>query len=117
MLQTGMEHSVASPSFIPRIDGACVDGAPTLVFVHGWPDHPELWDELVGTLAERYRCVRFELPNYGESEVRRWGFNHDEMITGLAQLIREVSPGVPVTLVIHDWGAYWGYLVHHRHPE
>jgi pimeloyl-ACP methyl ester carboxylesterase len=28
-----------------------------------------------------------------------------------------VSPDAPVTLIAHDWGAYWGYMLHLRHPE
>jgi pimeloyl-ACP methyl ester carboxylesterase len=60
---------------------------------------------------------RVDLPNYKGAEYRRWGFSHDEIVEALARSVRDVSPGRAVTLVAHDWGAYWGYWLHHRHPE
>jgi cis-3-alkyl-4-acyloxetan-2-one decarboxylase len=103
------------PHLTPRIEGP-VD-APMLVFVQGWPDDMSVWDELVAALRPSYRCVRVDLPNYPGAVNRRWGYSHDEMVAGLAQCIRGVSPDRPVTLVAHDWGAFWSYRLHDRHPE
>jgi pimeloyl-ACP methyl ester carboxylesterase len=104
-----------APTLKPIIEGP--DQAETLLFVQGWPDDHTLWDELVALLRDRYRCVRVDMPNYGAAEQRRWGYSHEQMVLGLATLVREVSPGRPVTLVAHDWGAYWGYGLHHHHPD
>lgn len=104
-----------APLLVPRIEGA-KDG-PTLFFVQGWPDDATLWDDFVAVLRDRYRCVRVDLPNYPGAEYRRWGYSHDAIATGLARCIREVSPAAPLTLIAHDWGAVWGYRLHHRHPE
>lgn len=104
---------------VPRLE-PIVEGATegdTLFFIQGWPDDHTLWDEQVAFLRDRFRCVRVDLPNYGRAEQRRWGYGHDEIVEALAACVREVSPGRPVTLVAHDWGAYWGWLLHHRHPE
>ena len=99
----------------PQIQGA-PDG-PTLFFVQGWPDDASLWDDFVVTLRDRYRCVRIALPNSPGAPYRRWGFNHDEMVTALADCVRRVSSGKALTLVAHDWGAFWSYRLHMRHPE
>jgi len=104
-----------APKLKPIVEGQ--DQAETLLFVQGWPDDHTLWDELVALLRDRYRCVRVDMPNYGDAEQQRWGYSHEQMVLGLAALVRQVSPGRPVTLVAHDWGAYWGYALHHRHPE
>ena len=99
----------------PIIDGD--ESGETLMFIQGWPDDASLWDPQVAALAERYRCVRITLPNFGGARDTRWGHSTDEIIHALARCIREVSPDAPVTLIIHDWGAMWGHLLHQRHPE
>jgi pimeloyl-ACP methyl ester carboxylesterase len=103
------------PRLKPIVEGAA--GGDTLFFVQGWPDDPTLWDELVDALSDRYRCVRVVLPNYEGGEYRRWGYSHDDIVEGLADCIRSFAAAKPVTLVAHDWGALWGYMLHHRHPE
>jgi len=103
-----------TPILTPHIEGPAA--AETLFFVQGWPDDHTLWNDQVSALRDRYRCVRVDLPNYPGGERRRWGFDHEAIAEGLAECIRSVSKQRPVTLIAHDWGAYWAYLVHHRHP-
>jgi pimeloyl-ACP methyl ester carboxylesterase len=102
----------------PRLD-AIVEGpdsGETLVFIQGWPDDATLWDVHVASLSARYRCVRTTLPNFDGRRSARWGYSTDEIIEALADMVREVSPDAPVTLVLHDWGCYWGYIMHRRYP-
>ncbi len=103
------------PQLIPIIDGPA--DAATIVFIQGWPDDASLWDRHVAALSDRYRCVRTTMPNFDGQRSERWGYSTDEIVEALAQLVREVSPETPITLVLHDWGCYWGYLLHHRHPD
>jgi pimeloyl-ACP methyl ester carboxylesterase len=103
------------PLLKPLIEGEAE--GQTLFFIQGWPDDHTLWDDQVARLRDRYRCVRVDLPNSGNAEYRRWGYSHEEIVEGLANCIRSISPEKPVTLIAHDWGAYWGYWLHHRHPE
>lgn len=98
----------------PHVEGP-QDGE-TLFFVQGWPDDLSIWDSLVGSLRDRYRCVRVNLPNYGDGPTARWGADTDAIVDALAACVREVSPAAPVTLILHDWGAIWGTIMHHRHP-
>ena len=104
-----------APLLRPQIDGPAE--GELLLFIQGWPDDHTLWDELVAALRDRYRCVRVDLPNYASAEHRRWGYSHEEIVEGLAHCVRSVSGGKPITLIGHDWGAYWTYALHHRHPE
>ena len=103
------------PLLRPRIEGPT--DAELLLFIQGWPDDHTVWDGLVAGLRDRYRCVRVDLPNYPDAEHRRWGYSHEAIVEGLAHCIRSVCGGRPVTLIGHDWGAYWTYALHHRHPE
>lgn len=101
--------------FEPIIDGN--EAGETLVFVQGWPDDASLWDAAVARLGASYRCVRVNLPNYGRGETVRWGYTTTEIVDALVDLIRDVAANRPVTLVLHDWGCYWGHAAHHRYPE
>jgi pimeloyl-ACP methyl ester carboxylesterase len=99
----------------PLVEGN--ETGQTIVFVQGWPDDASLWDGAVAALCGRYRCVRTTLPNYGGDRTERWGYTTAEIVDALEVLIRDAGGGKPVTLVLHDWGCYWGHAVHHRRPD
>ncbi|MFO0665190.1 MAG: alpha/beta fold hydrolase [Polyangiaceae bacterium] len=98
-----------------------IEGNPdgeTIVFVQGWPDDASLWDATVAELREAYRCVRVNMPNFGPERKRvRWGYSTEEIVDALVALLRKVAGDGKVTLVLHDWGSYWGHAAHHRAPE
>lgn len=102
-----------------RVDGTDVRiegrGRDTVVMVHGWPDSLVLWDGLVAALAPRRRCVRFTLPGFDPvGPASAPGL--DAMLAHLDAIVGAASPGAPVTLVIHDWGAFYGWQYAMRHP-
>lgn len=81
---------------------------PTVVMLHGWPDTPELWDNTVAHLRDGYRCVRFALPGFDLSQPPRPVSVH-EMCGLMGAVVDAVSPTEPVTLLLHDWGCFFGY--------
>lgn len=89
---------------------------PTLVFLHGWPDGPALWDNTVAALKGRYRCVRFSLPGYHLGQPPR-PVSVDAMCGLIGAVVNGVSPDAPVTLVLHDWGCFFGYEYAARHTD
>jgi cis-3-alkyl-4-acyloxetan-2-one decarboxylase len=99
----------------PLVEGN--EAGETLVFIHGWPDDASLWDGAVAVLRDTHRCVRVTLPNFAGDRTARWGYSTEEIVEALGDLVRDAGGGRPVTLVLHDWGCYWGHAVHHRHPE
>jgi pimeloyl-ACP methyl ester carboxylesterase len=103
------------PTLTPTIEGN--QAGETLVFIQGWPDDASLWDGAVAALRETYRCVRVTLPNFGGDRTARWGYDTHEIVEALERVVREASAGRPVTLVLHDWGCYWGHVVHQRNPD
>ena len=80
----------------------------TIVMIHGWPDTYRLWDGQVAALKSSYRCVRFTLPGFEPSAPRR-ATPHLEMMAIFRAIVDAVSPGRPVTLMLHDWGCAFGY--------
>jgi pimeloyl-ACP methyl ester carboxylesterase len=91
-------------------------GAETIVMVHGWPDTHRLWDDQVAALKDRYRCVRFTLPGFDRAHPRR-ARTLDELVDFFRRVVEEVSPGRPVILLLHDWGAIIGCQFYARHPQ
>jgi cis-3-alkyl-4-acyloxetan-2-one decarboxylase len=89
---------------------------PTVVMMHGWPDSPALWDEAVAYLRDRYRCVRFALPGYDLARPPR-PVSVNQMCDLVSAIVDAVSPDEPVTMLLHDWGCFFGYEYAARHPH
>ena len=92
------------------------EGAESIVMVHGWPDTHRLWDATVEALKGRYRCIRFTLPGFDPRSDGR-SYTLDELIAFLAEVIDRTSPEKKVTLLLHDWGCFFGYQFYARHPD
>jgi pimeloyl-ACP methyl ester carboxylesterase len=90
-------------------------GRDVAVMIHGWPDTRALWDGLVARLAPRRRCARFTLPGFDPDGPAR-APELDAMVAHVAAIVDAVSPEAPATLVVHDWGAFYGYQYAMRHP-
>jgi pimeloyl-ACP methyl ester carboxylesterase len=86
-------------------------GAPTVLFVHGFPDNSSVWDGVAGRLAERFHVVRYDVRGSGESEAPggRTGYRLDRLAEDVVAVARATSPGRPVHLVGHDWGSLQGW--------
>ena len=89
---------------------------PTVVMLHGWPDTLALWDGAVRALSDGYRCVRFSLPGFDLAKPPR-PVSVNEMCELVGAVVDAVSPDEPVTLLLHDWGCFFGYEVAARHPQ
>lgn len=95
-----------------RIDG---NAGESIVLLHGWPDTHHLWDAQVTLLEARYRCVRFTLPGFAPGDAR--GVHTlDETIALIRRVIERACDNGPVTLLLHDWGCFFGYQFALRHP-
>lgn len=103
-----------------KVDGVEVivegEGPRAIVMIHGWPDTHRLWDAQVAALKDRYRCVRFTLPGFDLSQPGR-AYSLDEVIETIRRAVAEACPGGRSTLLLHDWGCFFGYQFAMRHPE
>jgi len=95
------------------IEGA---GAETIVMIHGWPDTYRLWDAQVAALKADFRCVRFTLPGFDIDKERR-PYSLDLTMRMFDNIIRQVNAGQRVILMLHDWGAVFGYQFSMRYPK
>jgi pimeloyl-ACP methyl ester carboxylesterase len=90
-------------------------GPKAIVMIHGWPDTHRLWDRQVEALKARYRCVRFTLPGFDSGPKRAYPL--DELLETLRGIVERACPGEQVTLLLHDWGCFFGYQLAMRHPQ
>jgi len=95
------------------VEGA---GPKAIVMIHGWPDTHRLWDAQVEALKERYRCVRFTLPGFDLSGPKR-AYPLSEVLETIRRVVEHACPGERITLLLHDWGCFFGYQFAMRHPE
>lgn len=105
--------STATTRPVPTADGVRLhltdhggDG-PTVVLVHGYPDTSRVWDEVVDALRNRARVVTYDVRGAGRSDRPRprEAYRLDRLAEDLRTAIDAVSPGQPVHVVGHDWGA------------
>ena len=62
-----MEDNAISADGIPISFETRGDGAPALVFVHGWSCDRTYWRHQLGHFADRYQVVAIDLPGHGKS--------------------------------------------------
>ena len=92
------------------------DGPETLIMLHGWPDTLALWDDTVHALRDTHQCVRFTLPAF-DAQAPMPPKSLLEMVAFIHEVVQQVSPQNPVTLVLHDWGCVFGYEYAATYPE
>merc|ERR1719424_1852828 len=85
---------------------------PLVVFVHGWPDNAAIWVNQFMFLANDYRCVAVQLPNYLDALP-----TEELYIDEVVDRVGEILNGRQAYLVAHDWGANFGYMVAYKFPE
>lgn len=84
------------------------DGDAAIVMIHGCPDTHRLWDATVLALRDRFRCVRFTLPGYDLAKPPR-PTSVAQMTALIDAIVDHAGRGLPVTLLLHDWGCVFGY--------
>jgi pimeloyl-ACP methyl ester carboxylesterase len=92
------------------------EGPHTVMMIHGWPDSYRLWDGVVATLKGQYRCVRFTLPGYAPGQPRK-ARPLAELVALFGKIADTVSPHGKITLMVHDWGAIFGYEYAMSQPQ
>ena len=90
-------------------------GPKAIVMIHGWPDTHRLWDAQVAALKDRYRCVRFTFPGFDSGPKRAIPFA--ELLDTIRRVVEQACPGERVTLLLHDWGCFFGYQFAMKYPD
>lgn len=105
-----------------RVSGP-VDG-PVLLFLHGFPEGPFIWDPILEHLADPanggFRCAAPALRGYAPSSqpaaVDAYRARH--LVQDITALIDALSPRTPLAgLIAHDWGGAVAWNVANQFPQ
>ncbi|MCH7344703.1 alpha/beta hydrolase [Pelomonas sp. CA6] len=92
--------------------------APVLVVLHGGPGADSRYLLGLAALADRYRVVFYDQLGSGLSErVPPAQISVDSFIADLDAIVDHHSPGRPVHLLGHSWGAMLASAYAGRHPQ
>jgi len=91
-------------------------GSSSVVFAHGVLLNRRMFDDQLGALQERYRCVAFDFRGHGRSDVPDDGYGVDDLTEDAADLIRQTN-SAPVHFIGHSLGSFVGMRLAARHPE
>ena len=94
-------------------------GAPLLVFLHGFPEAAFVWDELLEHFAPRYRCIAPNLRGYERSSAPGGGARPTAPSTWSADIARpdRAARRRAAALVAHDWGGALAWGLAAQHPQ
>ena len=92
--------------------------APTLLFVHGFPEFWYSWRKQLAEFSKDYRCVAIDLRGFNLSSQPTdvAAYKPALLVADLCAVINEL--GAPVHAVIaHDWGGAVAWSLAAQHPE
>ena len=101
-----------------KVCGPSADsGAPTLLFVHGFPEFWYAWREQLAEFSRDYRCVAIDLRGFNLSSQPTdvAAYKTAMLVADLAAVIDAL--GAPVHAVVaHDWGGAVAWSLAAQHP-
>ena len=93
-----------------------IGSGPPLVFLHGFCETHEIWNDFISPLAAHFRIITVDLPGFGESEILRSPFTIDEVGDKLVSFLKEKE--IQASLVVgHSLGGYVALSLAERYPE
>ena len=63
------------------------EGAPIIVFIHGFPLNKSMWDKQLNALKDDYRVIAYDIRGHGDSEIGTVDFSIDLFVTDLLSLM------------------------------
>ena len=110
-------HAVNGQSIIALHAGP--PDAPVMLMLHGFPEFSDAWSSVAEHFVDDYHVVLPDQRGCGASSkpdgVENYRPKH--LAADMIALIETVSPGRPVILCGHDWGASVAYALAFRRPD
>ena len=89
---------------------------PVLVFLHGFCENKQIWEQFTQPLQANYRLILIDLPGFGDNTVPR----PDYTMESGAVYVREVLTSLAIqkcVLIGHSMGGYVGLAFAEKYPE
>jgi pimeloyl-ACP methyl ester carboxylesterase len=113
-MEPGFEHHTADLD-AARIHYVTTGSGPALLLLHGWPQTWHAWRRVAASLAD-HTVVLPDLRGFGYSAKPATGYDAASMAADMHGLIAALGLA-DVTVVGHDWGAVFAYVLAASHPE
>jgi pimeloyl-ACP methyl ester carboxylesterase len=97
---------------------ANIDGAPTLVFIHGFLDDAAVWDGVVAAVNQEVNTVRYDLPGFGSraaAAVEPDAISLESLATEAGEILNGID--APVIVVGQSMGSQVAEIVAAGHPD
>src|SRR5689334_20468281 len=69
------------------------DGAPVIIFIHGFPFNKSMWDGQLETLKDHYRVIAYDVRGHGDSDTGGKDFSIELFVEDLHALIHSLGLG------------------------
>lgn len=63
------------------------DGAPVIIFIHGFPFNKSMWNKQIETLKENYRVIAYDVRGHGNSDAGNEDFSIELFVKDLLNLM------------------------------
>ena len=63
------------------------NGAPVIIFIHGFPFNKSMWNKQVGALEDNYRVIAYDIRGHGNTEMGNGNFSIDLFVKDLLGLM------------------------------
>jgi pimeloyl-ACP methyl ester carboxylesterase len=115
--QGGDAMTTTNQTPVTRTSGS-IDGAPTLLFIHGFLDDAAVWDGVIAALGQEVNSVRYDLPGFG-SRAATVGDPDALSLESLAAETGEILDGIdtPVIVVGQSMGSQIAEIVAADHAD
>ena len=111
-----MRSSRSRPGLRMHVAEAGNPDAPTVLLLHGFPQHWWEWRKVIPPLAERYRVVVPDLRGAGWTDAPADGYTVGDVLADVLALLDALRLR-RVGLVAHDFSAFVGFRLCFDHPE
>lgn len=88
----------------------------TLVFLHGFCENKEIWDDFISKLPEKFQCIALDLPGFGEKKEPL----QNQTIENMAEAVHAELKKLHVKkciLVGHSLGGYVSLAFAEKYPK
>ncbi len=89
---------------------------PTVLLLHGVNDQAGAWSRVAPAVLPGHRLLVPDLPGHGQSEPTAGSLSLEDVLAGLAEIVRQEGAG-PVTLVGNSFGGFLALLYARHHPD
>jgi pimeloyl-ACP methyl ester carboxylesterase len=84
--------------------------APTVLLLHGWPQHWYMWRAVMAGLSDRYRLLAPDLRGFGWTEAPGHGYDGETFAADQVALLDALELD-RAHVIGHDWGGWTAMLI------